>query len=63
MKNIYCPECGRKVMTHDQKGTIPISNLCKKCKKIITYIPEEQKVIVKNKDRYISSYGKRIYHV
>lgn len=48
-KSIYCPDCGRKVMTHDGKGTIPISNLCEKCGKIVTYFPETNETTIKKK--------------
>lgn len=58
---IYCPDCGRKIMTHDGKGTIPISNYCKKCKKIITYFPESGKVKSQKKLHYESSSGKCVY--
>lgn len=36
---IYCITCGRKVGTHDGRGTITVSYKCKKCNKIIQYNP------------------------
>lgn len=38
-KAIYCPKCGRKVMTYDGRGSIPIDAGCKNCKKRVVYIP------------------------
>lgn len=58
---IYCPDCGRKVMTHDGKGTIPITHACKNCKKVITYFPESGKIKSQKKLHFESSNGKRIY--
>lgn len=58
---IYCPDCGRKVMTHDGKGTIPITHTCKNCKKVVTYFPESNKVKSQKKLHFESSSGKRVY--
>ena len=45
---IYCITCGRKVGTHDGRGTITVSYKCKKCNKIIQYNPLTNESIKKN---------------
>lgn len=60
-KTIYCPLCGRKVMTHDNKGTIPLICKCKKCKKLIEYIPQKKTTRVVCEKTTNNSSGKRFY--
>lgn len=36
---ITCPLCGRKVGTHDGRGTMVLQYRCKKCNKLIVYNP------------------------
>ena len=45
-KIIYCPQCGRRVMKYDGKGTIPLDAGCKKCRKRVVYFPETDEVKV-----------------
>lgn len=47
-KKIYCPGCGRKVMTYDGKHSMIIGNNCKKCRKRVVYNPENDKTEMKD---------------
>ena len=44
---IYCPECGRKIMQWDRKSTITKSVVCKKCKKLVVWSPEDGNIRMK----------------
>lgn len=60
-KNIYCPECGRKVMKHDNWGTIPIYAKCNKCNKVVCYEPKTQKATIKKIPPRNTANSGRIY--
>lgn len=60
MKNILCPKCGRKVMRHDEKGTIEMFAKCRKCNLIVCYSPLTKKIKFV-KSQMIDSSGKRFY--
>lgn len=60
-RNIYCPQCGRKVMKHDNWGTIPISTKCNKCNKVVTYYPETKETTIKKLPPRTLSNSGRIY--
>lgn len=36
-RKIFCPSCGRKVMTHDGKSEINKTVKCKKCKRLVLF--------------------------
>lgn len=45
-KKIYCPRCGRKVMTYDGKGEIDLEKKCKICNKLVVYqIARDQTIL------------------
>lgn len=46
-KTIYCPRCGRKSATYDGRSTINTIGKCKKCKKLVIYDIETEKVYTK----------------
>lgn len=60
-KTIYCPKCGRRVLTWDGKATIDIAVNCKKCWKRIVFHPSNQLVEIKDIPRRNKSSGKRFY--
>lgn len=61
LKNIYCPKCKRKVMTHDNWGTIPIYARCKKCNKVVCYDPNTHQTTIKKIPPRNTSNSGRIY--
>ena len=60
-KSILCPHCGWKVMTYDNKGTMPMKSRCKNCRLLVTYFPTENKTIVGRVPERENSGGKRFY--
>lgn len=58
---ILCPKCGRKVGTHDGRGTLYISTGCNKCKKLVVYKPETKETILRPLPEKTSSAGGRFY--
>ena len=47
-KTIYCPQCGRKVATHDGKSTMNIAVECRKCHKKVVFYPDNGKTKLKS---------------
>lgn len=47
-RTIYCPECGRKVGSHDGKSTNVKEINCRKCWKTIVFNPENGKITMKS---------------
>ena len=58
---VYCPKCGRKVHTHDGRGTLYIHVKCKKCNKLVVYKPEEKETLLRPLPEKVSSAGYRFY--
>ena len=58
---IYCITCGRKVGTHDGRGTITVGYKCKKCNKLIQYNPVTKKTKIKNMPERITASGIRFW--
>ena len=47
-KTIYCPDCGRRVASHDCKSTNVIVVNCRKCRKQVVYDPTNKEIKTKN---------------
>lgn len=47
-KPIYCPQCGRRVGTHDGRSTMPFIVNCKKCEKRIVYDSDKKTIKIKD---------------
>lgn len=47
MKDIYCPNCGRRVGGWDGKATVTLKYHCQKCNKTVVFDPETKEVIAK----------------
>ncbi len=60
-KTIYCPRCGRKVMTYDGRSVIDRIANCKKCKKRVVYHVDTDKVEIKPIPKRASSSGMTFY--
>lgn len=60
-KSILCPHCGWKVMTYDDKGSMPMKSRCKNCRLLVTYLPTEKKTIVGKVPSRNAVSGKRFY--
>ena len=61
IRKIFCPKCGRKVMTHDGKSEINKAVKCKKCKKLVLFNPTTNEVKnIPTPERTCAS-GKRYY--
>lgn len=59
--DINCPKCKRKVMTWDEKCSIPLKTKCDKCKKLIAFDPATKKITAEEvPERYTSS-GMKFY--
>lgn len=56
-KKIYCPSCGRKVMTYDGRHSMIIGNNCKKCDKRVVYDPIEDITELKEIPKRTTSSG------
>lgn len=60
-KNIYCPQCGRKVMHYDGKAESALKVKCLKCKFIVTYFPKQNFTKISRIPPRTSSSGIRFY--
>ena len=60
-KTIYCPKCGRKAMSVDEKSKMDFYSKCKKCNKIVYYHAETKTVEIKNIPYRTCSSGTRFY--
>ena len=60
-KTIYCPKCGRRVLSWDGKAKTDISVNCKKCKKRIVFHTSNQVTDIKDIPAREQSSGKRFY--
>lgn len=58
---IYCPECGRKVGTHDGKSKINKSIRCEKCDKLVLFNVDTGETSIKPIPRRTQASGKRFY--
>lgn len=58
---IYCPRCGIKVMSWDEKTTINLIAKCKKCERVVEYDVKEDKVEILGKPIRSQSSGLRFY--
>nr|DAR30105.1 MAG TPA: cysteine-rich protein [Caudoviricetes sp.] len=56
-KTIYCPQCNRKVGTHDGRSTNNLICRCKKCKKRVIYYPATMETEVKPLPKRTTSSG------
>ena len=56
-KTIYCPSCGRKVMTYDGIHSMIIGNNCKKCDKRVVYNPITNETMITSIPKRTSSSG------
>ena len=56
-RTIYCPECGRKVGSHDGKATNVKEMECRKCWKTVVFNPMNAKTTIKPRARRVSSSG------
>lgn len=60
-KTIYCPKCGRKVVTWDGRSMNNISVKCNKCNKLVVYDVENEKSEIKAIPQRSTSGGMRFY--
>lgn len=60
-KKIYCPSCGRKVMTYDGRIHNNLSVLCVRCDKLVTYFFETEEIKLSDKPQRCTSSGVRYY--
>lgn len=60
-ENIYCPKCGRKVLTYDGKSKITKDVVCKKCNKLAVFNPENRTVVLQELPNRTTSSGARFY--
>lgn len=58
---IYCPICGRKAFTHDKRGTLTVTNSCRKCKVLIQFNPITTEVKTMKKPPRTSISGMRFW--
>lgn len=58
-KSIYCPKCGRKVMTYDERHHMNVSVKCTNCNKKVTYYPADDMVEINDLPPRASSSGVR----
>jgi len=59
--NINCPLCKKKVMTWDEKSTIPRKVKCRTCEKLVVFDPQTRETKTeKVSERYTSS-GMKFY--
>lgn len=56
-RTIYCPECGRKVGSHDGKATNVKEIDCRKCWKTVVFNPLTENTRLKEKSQRVSSSG------
>ena len=59
--NIYCPRCKRKVAIYNTKATIPIDVKCRRCEKLVIYIPKTKETLIKPMPPRATSSGMRFY--
>lgn len=59
MVTVYCPQCGRKVGSHNGITKMNLAFNCKKCKKRILYAPVTAKVTVTKMLERTTSSGMR----
>lgn len=60
-KTIYCPQCGRKVMTYDEKAKNIQRTACNKCNKLVIYKPSIDEVKLDKIPPRNTSSGMRYY--
>lgn len=58
---IYCPRCGRKVITHDGKSSISLSCKCKKCDVLVTFNPIDRSIKIRKIPERLTASGLRFY--
>lgn len=56
-RTIYCPECGRKVGSHDGKATNVKEIDCRKCRKTVVFNPLTGNTRLKARPQRVSSSG------
>lgn len=56
-RTIYCPECGRKVGSHDGKSTNVKEIDCRKCWKTVLFDPTTGNTKIKERPQRVSSSG------
>lgn len=59
--NIYCPRCKRKVATCSSRGSLAIDVKCKRCEKLVIYIPKTKETLIKPMPPRATSSGMRFY--
>lgn len=60
-KKIYCPKCGRKAGVYNGHSTINYIAKCKKCKLLVVYNPNENRVRNEKEPERTCASGKRYY--
>ena len=60
-KKIYCPKCGRKAGVYNGHSTINYIAKCKKCKLLVEYNQNENRVRNEKEPERTCSSGKRYY--
>lgn len=58
---VYCPGCGRMLFDRQNYTESFMQKKCNKCKKLITYNPEDGRVIMKDIPPRNTSSGCRFY--
>ena len=60
-KKIYCPKCGRKAGVYNGHSTINYIAKCIKCKLLVVYNPNENRVRNEKEPERTCASGKRYY--
>lgn len=60
-KTIYCPRCGRKIMSYDGKTHMNLSKKCNKCNKLVVYNTEKDEITLKKVPGRDQASGMRFY--
>lgn len=61
MLSVFCPSCGRLALKVDDYATVNLSAKCRKCKKLVTYHPEDGSISTGNVPTRTTSSGMRFY--
>lgn len=59
--NINCPLCKRKVMSWDEKSTIPKKSRCNKCDKLVCFDPVTKEIKTETVPARYTSSGMKFY--
>lgn len=60
-KKLYCPKCGRRAGTYDGRSTMNHAVKCGKCKNLVVYNPNEDRIYNAAVPLPTSSIGRRYY--